>query len=281
MCKVAICQFSPSTNNLTDNFKEIMNQLKKAKKSQANIVVFPELALSGYYNNASVLEFATQIMEEKLIDHIVEQSKKLTIDVVIGYPRLNEKDVYNSTVYVSNGRILGIHDKIYLAKYKPFGENRYFSEGSTVTVIDTQFGKIGLLISEDAWHLSTSLIAAQLGAKLLIICSATAVEDCQKLYMVQYAWETINTAIAFSNSLYLIYSNRSGNENNLAFWGGSHVIDYTGKMMRKAKIFSSDLVYVQLDLAALESAQSEFSRTSEEKNEITVKQLSQEENLIS
>jgi predicted amidohydrolase len=99
--------------------------------------------------------------------------------------------------------------------------------------------------------------------------------------MVQYAWETINTAIAFSNSLYLIYSNRSGNENNLAFWGGSHVIDYTGKMIRKAKIFSSDLVYVQLDLAALESAQSEFSRTSEEKNEITVKQLSQEENLIS
>jgi len=61
-------------------------------------------------------------------------------------------------------------------------------------------------------------------------------------------------AIAFSNTFYLIYSNRSGNENDLAFWGGSHVIDYTDRLVRKAKIFSSDLAYLQLDLGALDSA---------------------------
>lgn len=275
MCKIAICQFSPNTQNLSENLEEIIVQLKKAKKAKAHIVVFPELALSGYYNNVSIHEMAAQILQEHFLEYISEQSKILAIDIVIGYPRLNDGRIYNSAAYISNGHILGIHDKIYLAKYKPFEENRFFSEGCNVTVIDTHYGKIALLISEDAWHLSTSLIAAQLGAKMLIICAATAVEDCQKLYMVQYAWETINTAIAFSNTFYLIYSNRSGNENNLAFWGGSHVIDYTGRLVRKAKIFSSDMVYLQLDLGALDSARSEFSRLGEERNEITVKQLSQ------
>ncbi len=274
MCKIAICQFSPELNNINSNLKEVNKKLHKAKKMGADLAVFPELALTGFYIYNKSRDLAQQVNESGAIDKIRKKSRELSIDTVIGYPRIDKAgNVFNSAMYIQKGKVLGIHDKIYLANYHPFHETDYLFPGDTITVLESDLGRIAILISEDAWHLSTSLVASQLGAQLIIICAATAVEDRQKLYKVQYSWETVNTAIGFSQTIYVVYNNRSGSEENLAFWGGSHVIDYTGTLIKKAKIFSSDIMIADIDFTAMEKLRREFPRVENEKNSITLSHL--------
>jgi predicted amidohydrolase len=273
MVRVALCQTLPKLFNIEYNFKRILETLEACSKNGAQLVVFPELSLTGFALGSQAREMAELISKDKLLEQLQKSSKQLSLDLVIGYPMLEEDSVYNATAYIAKGRIKGIHKKIYLANYGHCNEN-YFSSGSEICCIDTEYGRIALLISEDAWHISTSLVATQLGAQMLIICSATSVVDKQSLYDVQYAWETINMATALSQTVFVIYNNRCGSEKELTFWGGSHVIGCDGKLVAKGKIFAEDILMVDINLQELEKVRENLPLVNNENNVITCSHLS-------
>ncbi len=269
MLRLGLCQISPGLFNVQKNFEQIILGIEKCTQQKSDLIVFPELSLTGFNLGSRAMEMVEEISNQGVLDRLIEITGDAGIDLVIGLPLAEGDKIYNSSIYLSKGVVLGTHRKIYLADYGHCQEHKYFQSGEKITCIDTEFGRVAILISEDAWHVSTFLLAVQMGAKIIIICSATSVVDRQKLYEVQFAWETINNAIAFSQTVYVVYANRSGEEDELVFWGGSHVTGFDGQQLSKAKIFAEDYIFADLDLGVLEKVRKEFPLVSKEKNFLT------------
>ncbi len=275
MNKIALCQICPELFDLEKNTNQVLAFIEKCSKDNVELVIFPELSLTGFNLQEKSRGMAEKIIKENRIKMIQNMSKKLSIDVIIGYPLLEKGKVYNAVVYIEGGKIKGIHRKIYLANYGHCSEDKYFDSGNKITVIESKIGRIALFISEDVWHMSSSLLAAQMGAQISVICSATSVLDKQKLYDVQFTWEMINIATALSQTMYVVYNNRYGIENELSFWGGSHIVNYGGNMLAKGKVFEEDILMTDLDLDELKKSRKELPLVENEKNQITYRYLNE------
>lgn len=152
--KILVAQINPTVGDLTQNTRLIIEYIQKGQKDQADIVLFPELALTGYPPEDLLLlpQFIATIAEK--LQEIVENTRGIT--AIVGLPRPNphglEKKLYNSAAIIQNGKITGFADKILLPTYDIFDERRYFEPGNHVCVLNMQEKKIGITICEDLWQ---------------------------------------------------------------------------------------------------------------------------------
>jgi predicted amidohydrolase len=242
--KLALAQISCKQGDKTKNLKKIEKTVTGVKSRTADLVIFPELSLTGYTIRDQIYELAETIPGPAT--NILEKlAKKTGKYIVFGMPELSEKaraTVYNSAVLVGPKGLIGKYRKMYLPTHSIFEEKRYLRPGYQTAVFDTKLGKIGLIICYDIFFPEVSRLARLEGAQLIICISASPA--VRRMF-----FETLTAARAIENSAFLAYVNLVGIEDGLQFWGGSRLIGPQGKILVKAKYDEDDLVIGEVDYA--------------------------------
>ncbi|AJE04172.1 nitrilase-related carbon-nitrogen hydrolase [Geobacter pickeringii] len=270
---VALAQIKPKLGCLADNGEMICSVVERGISEGADLAVFPELALTGYFLRDLVPEVALR-MDSPLLTRLLNLSRR--IDIAIGFVEASDDyRFFNSALYLSNGEVLHRHRKVYLPTYGLFDEQRYFARGESIRAFDTRFGRMGLLICEDMWHLSAPYVLAMDGATTLICLSSSPSrgisEDASLGSTV--AWQKLTSTTAMFLNCRILYCNRVGYEDGVNFWGGSEVVAPSGNVVVRGKIFEEDYVVGSLDEGALRRERIFSPMMRDESLPITMKEL--------
>jgi len=242
--KIALAQISCKQGNKTENIKKIESQVTKAKQQGAELVIFPELSLTGYTMRDQIYELAETIPGHSTTA-LEKSAKKTGAYIVFGMPELSEKTqatVYNAAVLVGPDGFIGKYRKIYLPTHSVFEEKRYFRPGYQTAVFETELGKIGLIICYDIFFPEVSRLTRLQGAQLIVCISASPATR-------RTFFETLTAARAIENTAFLAYVNLVGIEDGLQFWGGSRLVGPNGKTLVQAKYDEEDLVIGEINYA--------------------------------
>jgi len=242
--KIALAQMSCKREDKAENLTKTEKTVIKAKKHAADLVIFPELSLTGYVVRDQIYELAETIpgSSTKIIENI---AKKTKAHIVFGMPELSEKTqatIYNAAVLVGPEGFIGKYRKMYLPTHSVFEEKRYFRPGHQAAVFDTKLGKIGLIICYDVFFPEVSRLTRLKGAQLIVCISASPASR-------RAFFETLTVARAMENTAFLAYVNLVGIEDGLQFWGGSRLVGPNGKILVQAKYDEEDLVMCDVDYA--------------------------------
>lgn len=270
---VALAQIKPKLGCLDDNMALAEAAIEKGIAAGADLVVFPELALTGYFLKDLVPEVALRLDSPQ-----IAKLKKLSerISIAIGFVEVSSDfRFFNSAVYLEDGEIRHVHRKVYLPTYGLFDEQRYMARGERFRAFDTRFGRIGMLICEDMWHLSAPYILAMDGAMTLICLSSSpgrGVTESEGLGSAT-AWQKLTTTTAMFLNCRVFYCNRVGYEDGINFWGGSEAIAPSGEMTDRGAILEEDFVLAKVDGGALRRERIFSPMMRDENLAITVKEL--------
>lgn len=263
--KTHIAQIKPILGNVEKNAEKHFEIIKKAVAERCDIVIFPELSLTGYYLLDLVYEVA---MDEShpIYQKFLELSKDIAI--VFGYvDESPDRRFYNAAAFVHRGKTVHTHRKVYLPDYTLFEEGRYFAAGGDIEAFDTEFGKFGMLICEDAFHMSALYILSQSGAQNIIIPSNSPARGNQEGgHDASNFWQTSNKYIAGVLTVNLIYVNRVGVEDGVSFWGGSEAYDARGDRLCALEMFREDTGCVDISMKTVRTARIETPFLRDEKS---------------
>jgi len=248
--KIALAQISCRRGDKKANLQKIEEYAKKAKKQKAELVVFPELSLTGYTVRDEIYELAEKIPGPS-ISIIEKLAREIGIHVIFGMPELSEKTeatVYNSAVLIGPEGFIGKYRKMYLPTHSVFEEKRYFRSGYDVGTFETELGKIGLTICYDIFFPEVSRLTRLEGAKLIVCISASPA--VRRAY-----FETLTIARAIENTAFIVYVNLVGVEDGLQFWGGSRLIGPDGNIIAKAEYDEENMVVGEVNYADIRPAE--------------------------
>ncbi|XES76831.1 MAG: carbon-nitrogen hydrolase family protein [Candidatus Bathyarchaeia archaeon] len=248
--KLALAQMSSKRENKTDNLAKIEALTQKAKAQGADLVIFPELSLTGYVIRDQLYELAETIPGPST-QRIEQLAKKTQMHIIFGMPELSEKTratIFNTSVFVGPEGFIGKYRKMYLPTHSVFEEKRYFRPGYQSAVFDTAIGKIGLFICYDIFFPEVARLTRLQGAQLIVCISASPA--VRRTY-----FEILTAARALENTAFLAYVNLVGVEDGLQFWGGSRLVGPTGDVIAKAKFDEDDFVVCELNYDDLRPAE--------------------------
>ncbi|MFW9903034.1 MAG: carbon-nitrogen hydrolase family protein [Candidatus Thorarchaeota archaeon] len=205
------------------------------------IVIFPELAVTGYLMHDDVFNLAEEIPTGPLSKKVAKIAETSDCYLIAGIPEKSVPGVlYNSAVFFGPDGFLGKGRKIFIPNHSVFNERRYFRSATTIDVVESPFGKIGLQICYDLFCPEITRTHALLGAHTSICISASP--GVRRQY-----FESFLPARAMENTINMIYVNQSGIQDDLVFWGGSEIRNATGKQVLKLKYNEPDFGIAQLD----------------------------------
>jgi NAD+ synthase (glutamine-hydrolysing) len=271
---IALAQINTQLGNMEANLDKHLEYIRDARQNRADLILFPELSLTGYTLQDLVPSVAISTRRENIaFSRLLKES--LEIDIVVGF--VNEdirQRFYIAAAYLSKGEIVHIHNKVYLPTYGLFDEKRFFSPGDRFRAFDTRWGRVGILICEDFWHASSPYLLWQDGADILLMTSASPGRGVTDEQLGSAKWvETINQTYAGLFTCFVAHTNRVGFEDGLNFWGGSTVFDPDGKLIVKAQNDIETLTYASLDLAQLRRTRSRLPLLRDERPEIVLREL--------
>jgi predicted amidohydrolase len=271
--KIALAQISSKLANIDANLEKHISYIEKAKKEKADIIIFPELSLTGYSVKDAVYDVA-MTSDDRRLKKLYQASEDISI--CVGLVELTDNfEAKNTNLFLENGKIIARHRKVYLPTYGVYEEKRYFTPGNRFRAFDSQYGRFGMLICEDLWHPSSTSILALDGALAIFVNSAgilRGVHEKDKPENIQI-WENLNRTSAHLFTSYLIFCNRVGSEDGLMFWGGSEIVDPHGKLVVKAPYFEEDLIISEIDWLKLKHARLHTTYLSDERLDIITEEL--------
>ena len=242
--KIALAQISCKREDKAENIRKMEEAATKAKKEAADLIIFPELSLTGYVIRDQIYELAEPIPGPST-DTLEKIARKIKAYIVFGMPELSEKTqaiIYNTAVLTGPEGLIGKYRKMHLPTHSVFEEKRYFRPGYQTAVYDTDLGKIGLIICYDIFFPEVSRLTRLQGAQLIVCISASPA-------IRRAFFETLTAARAIENTAFLAYANLVGIEDGLQFWGGSRLIGPNGKILVQAKYDDEDLVMCDVNYA--------------------------------
>jgi predicted amidohydrolase len=258
--KAALAQIDCKVGDLNINLQHHLDVVERAKQQGAQLVVFPELSLTGYTLRDLAWDLAIDPFGDKRLDPLKEASKKISI--VLGLVEsASNHGIYNSALFLEDGVVRHVHRKIYPPTYGMFEEGRYFSRGDHVAAFDSKLGRFGILICEDMWHLSLPYLLAYDGAEVILSLTASPSRmspGSQEMANAQVNHEHHRT-YARLLSCYVLFCNRVGYEDGVNFWGGSCIVTPAGSMAGSARFFKEDLILAEIDSLEIQRAR-RFSR---------------------
>ncbi|MEA2111893.1 MAG: nitrilase-related carbon-nitrogen hydrolase [Campylobacterota bacterium] len=236
--RVSLAQTSPQLNR-----SNLERATATVKQSDADVVVFSELALNGYMLQDKVFEDAFSIEELSSLN-----IASLDRDIVVGAAIKVDGRTYNSALYFSKGELLHIHHKVHLPNYGMFEEARYFFRGNDVKCFDTQYGKCAMLVCEDLWSASVIAKLAELKPDIVYVLAASPSRDFSEAgLLIETQWNSLLSSTALLCSSYVVFVNRVGFEDGLGFWGGSRVITPKGEVEYRLENFKDDVLSADLN----------------------------------
>ncbi|WP_428737269.1 nitrilase-related carbon-nitrogen hydrolase [Sulfurimonas sp.] len=227
--KITLAQTSPKLNRT--NLEDVIS-IVNSIKNESDLIVFPELSLSGYMLQDKLYEDAWQ--EEELQDLALLSSD---IDIVVG-AAINENKLFrNTALYFSGGSLVSKHIKVHLPNYGMFEEARYYEGGDGFEVFELNGKKISMLVCEDLWYENVHKEIIQLAPDIII---ALVASPARGFYddglVIEDKWYKIIQELSVETNSKLIFVNRVGFEDGLGFWGGSCIVEH-GKMVAKLPKF--------------------------------------------
>ncbi len=256
--RIALAQINPTVGDIAGNTRKICDFIHRAAEEEADLVVFPELAVTGYPPKDLLLKPAVIEQCQRAIDYIAGHCTRIT--AIVGVPLRREeaegRPLHNAAAVCRDGRIVHRHHKSLLPTYDVFDEHRYFEPGPKTDVYDFDGVKLGISVCEDLWNdeelFSRKLYhdnpigeLAKAGAELFINCSASPFFVRKQEFRLQLFRNAVKR-----HKLPLIYVNQAGGNDELLFDGRSCVIDARGEIVAHAKGFEEDLLIAELDCAA-------------------------------
>ena len=272
--KVAVAQITSVLGDIEKNIKKHIEYCDMAISKKADLIVFPELSLTGYSVKDLNFMISVDLNKTKLLDRLKTKSKKISI--ICGLVEEDENfAIYNSGIYISDGDVKFVHRKVYPPTYGLFEELRYFSRGKDCRAHETKFGKIGLLVCEDMWHMSLPYTVAMDGAQIIIgiAVSPTRLAVDQDKFRNYEINSEQHRAYARILSNYFVFCNRVGFEDGINFWGGSEVIDPFGNVTAVAKLFDEDMIYADINFEEVRRARHQARHFLDEDLDLTLKNL--------
>jgi predicted amidohydrolase len=240
--KLALAQISSRREDKKENLQKIEEFTTKAKEQAADLVIFPELSLTGYVVRDQIYELAETIpgSATKKIEGI---ARKTGMHIIFGMPELSEKTkatIFNTAVFIGPKGFIGKYRKMYLPTHSVFEEKRYFRPGYQTVAFNTALGNIGLCICYDLFFPEVCRLTRLKGAQLIVSISASP--SVRRSF-----FEILTAARALENTAFLAYVNLVGVEEGLQFWGGSRLVSPTGDVLAKAKYDEEDFVTCEVD----------------------------------
>jgi len=248
--KLALAQISSKRESKSENFYKIEKLTLKAKEQGADLIIFPEMSLTGYVVLDQVYELAETIPGPST-EKVEALAKRTGLHIIFGMPELSEKTqatVFNTAVFVGPRGLIGKYRKMYLPTHSVFEEKRYFRPGYEAAAFQTEIGNIGLSICYDVFFPEVFRMTRLKGAQLIVCISASPA--VRRGY-----FEILTSARALENTAFLAYVNLAGVEDGLQFWGGSRLVCPTGDVVAKAKYDEDDFVVCDVDFGDLRSAE--------------------------
>lgn len=263
--KVTLVQFAPERRNVNANLMRMESAV--AASPGADLVVFPELALTGYLLGGAVQEVALPLSNGSPLA-LEPGSPAVAFGMV---ERGSDQLVYNTGVVARDGAVVAAHRKIYLPTYGMFDEGRLFAPGRQgVRPFDlTPDWKIGLLVCEDLWHPALAYLHAIQEADVIVVMAAPPgrglpEEGDRNEFASTEPWELLVRATAFLHGVYVLLACRTGVEGGVTFSGGSMVADPTGTIVARAPEMEDARLEVTLDKEAIRRARASFSHLRDE-----------------
>ena len=247
MMKIAICQINPTMGDFPGNRDKILSFYRKAVEKGADLIVFPEMVITGYPPQDLLLE--RDFVQEN-VEILEDISNQVTVPAVLGCIREEQGALYNSGAVCANGAVVYTYDKILLPTYDIFDEDRYFTPGKTQGVFELELNgkrrKIGIQICEDLWDHDYECKVTNLqkgeGAEVIINISASPYHDSQLQERTALIEEKVH-----ENGIPFLYCNLVGAQDELIFDGGSLAYDSEGTLIGQGKYFEEDILIVDLD----------------------------------
>jgi predicted amidohydrolase len=273
---IAVAQTDSAVGNLEKNIQHHLDFTKRAIKKKADLVVFPELSLTGYSVRDLNWELAVNLNAPQRFKELLALSKSITI-IAGGIEESESFGMYNAAFVFEDGKMYSGHRKIYPPTYGMFEEMRYFNQGQTVRSFPSKLGSLGILICEDLWHLSLPYMLAHEGAKIIIAIAASPTRlggSSEKLPNAVVNSEHHKTYARLLSS-FLVFSNRVGVEDGVNFWGGSEIVDPTGEIISAAKLFDEDLIVAEINDKKVQRARRFSRHFVDDSMTFTIRQLQQ------
>ena len=273
--KIALAQINTHLGEVNANLEKHLALINQAQAADAELIVFPELSLTGYGLQDLVPNVAHKAsVDDPVFRPLLEASQKL--DIVVGFVDEDTRHrFFIAAAYLSAGQVVHIHHKVYLPTYGLFDEGRFFAWGDSIRAFDTRFGRVGILICEDFWHASPPYLLWLDGADLFLFTSASPGRGLGKQPALESArWvEDINHAYANLFTSFVVHSNRAGFEDGLNFWGGSTIYDPNGELIAKCPYHEESLLISEIDMNQLHRTRARLPLLRDERTALTMREL--------
>lgn len=271
---IALAQIDPKLGDLASNLDLHRQKIEEAIAAGAGIVVFPELSLTGYTLRDLTGEVALDPRTDPRLQPLRDLSR--TIGIAFGCVEAGtDHGLYNSAIYLEDGAVRHIHRKVYLPTYGMFEEGRHFSSGHVVHAFESKFGRIGMLVCEDLWHVSLPYLLATDGAELMISLTASPARlggesDGMDQRQVNHEHHRVYARLL---SLYSVFVNRVGIEDGVSFWGGSAVFSPSGRVVAEARDYSEQLLLADLRSTEVRRARRSSRHVLDERPDVLLQNL--------
>ena len=272
---LALAQINTRLGDVEANLEKHLKLIDEARGRGADLVLFPELSLTGY----GLQDLASSVARRPTSDdpvfrRLLKASRE--IDVLLGFVEADLRQrFYVSAAYLSQGEVLHIHRKVYLPTYGLFDEGRFFAMGNQIRAFTTRFARCGVLICEDFWHASPPYLLWLDGADLMFFLSASpgrGLNQSQRLESARWV-EQINQAYASLFTAFVAHTNRVGFEDGLNFWGGATVFDPNGNLVARGPYHEEALTLAEIDLDQLHRTRARLPLLRDERTALTQREL--------
>ncbi|MBI3953807.1 MAG: NAD+ synthase, partial [Chloroflexi bacterium] len=237
--RVALAQINTTVGDLAGNSAKIVDYIGRARALGADLVAFPELAVTGY--PPEDLLFKPSFIAENLrrLQEVAAAARDIT--VVVGFVD-RDGDIYNAAAVIHDGRVVGVHHKNYLPNYGVFDEDRYFRAGTTCPVFIIAGVPVGVNVCEDIWY-PTGPVARQVatGAEVIVTINASPYHHGR-----QAPREHMVGTRAHDNGAFVCYVNQVGGQDELVFDGASVIFNHKGEAIARAPQFQEELLVADL-----------------------------------
>jgi predicted amidohydrolase len=273
---VALAQIAPRLGALDINLATHHARLEEARALGADLVVFPELGLTGYQLQDLASEVSMRLDDPRLA-RLAGATKDLSA-VVSFVEESADHRLFIAAALLEDGEIRHVHRKLFLPTYGLFDERRFFAPGDILRTVPSRLGVgIGLAVCEDFWHLSVPQLLALDGAQILINVSSSPGRDLAASNEVGLgtatSWRTLMRTYAQLTTSFVIFCNRVGVDESISFWGGSEVIAPSGQAVFSAPLYDEGLFTIEIAPADIRRERIALPLLRDERPELNVREL--------
>ena len=269
---IRVVQHRPVLGDLQANLADHRARVVAAAEEGVDLVLFPELSLTGY-GLGDLVDAVALDPGHRLWPDVLALSED--VDVAFGYvERGAEGYLYNSAAYLHRGELLHSHRKTYLPTYGPFDEGRFFAPGRAIEAFDAPWGRAALVVCEESWHPAVAHGVVMQGAEvLLVISNAPGRNPRDGDWTSQRGWRANLSAYARFYAVWVAYANRVGYEEGFVFGGGSAIVAPDGRELVIADPLEPEELTAVLDAAQLRRARIANPAHGIERHEMLIEAL--------